>query len=89
MMNRPARTGIGNSRQQECAACGIRLNERANINIALCDHAVVRRYHTLVGLLLVQHAQLRDLRIDIGLRDGDRSSPCLQGLGGRCRPVAR
>ena len=58
--------------EQERAAGCVRLHERADIDIALRDHAIEGRHHALVRFLLIEHAQLRVLCLDIGLRDRDR-----------------
>src|SRR4029077_8703867 len=64
--------------KQERAARRVRLYQTADIDVALGDDAVKRGDHALVGLLLVQHAQLRVLRGDIRLSDRDSSGPRLE-----------
>ena len=66
--------------EHEGAAGGIGLHQAADIDVALGDDAVERSDHALIGLLLTQHLQLRLLRRDVRLRDGDRGLPRLQGL---------
>ena len=66
-------------REQERAAGRIGLHQGADIDVALRDDAVEGSDHALVGLLLIEHAQLRFLRHDIGLRDVNRRISCLQG----------
>ena len=49
-----------------------RLHQAADIDGALGDHAVERRHHALIGLLLPQHLDQALLRRDVRLGDADR-----------------
>ena len=53
------------------AATGVRLDQAADVDIALRHDAIERRHHLLIDLLLAQHHELRLLRLDGGFL-GDR-----------------
>ena len=66
--------------EHEGAVDRVGLDQAADVDVALGDDAVERRHHALVGLLLLQHLQLRLLGHDIGLGDAHRGVVGPQGL---------
>ena len=70
--------------EHEGAGGRIGLHQAADVDVALGDDAVERRDDALIGLLLVQHVELRLLGDDVGLRD---ARPRLPGACSVCSSI--
>ena len=62
--------------EHEGAADRVGLHQAADVDVALGDDAVERRHDALIGLLLLQHLQLRLLGHDVGLGDARPRPRC-------------
>src|SRR5207245_1570211 len=66
--------------EHERAADRIGLHQAAHVDVALGNDAVERGDDALVSLLLIEHEELRLLRLYVRLRDGERCLLRLEGL---------
>ncbi len=64
--------------EHEGAAGRVCRHQGADIDIALGNNAIERRGDALIGLLLLQHQQLRFLRDDVGMSDRNGGDPRFQ-----------